>query len=74
VTALHDANVLIALVVLEHVHHDAAADWLAASDSKFATCPITQGSLVRFLVRTGQSATAARDVVGAIESAAHHEF
>jgi hypothetical protein len=74
VTTLLDANVLIALVVIEHVHHDAAADWLAASDSRFATCPITQGSLVRFLVRRGQSSTAARDVVGAIESATHHEF
>ncbi|REW13854.1 VapC toxin family PIN domain ribonuclease, partial [Mycobacterium tuberculosis] len=27
-TVLLDANVLIALVVAEHVHHDAAADWL----------------------------------------------
>ncbi|REM93644.1 VapC toxin family PIN domain ribonuclease, partial [Mycobacterium tuberculosis] len=48
-TVLLDANVLIALVVAEHVHHDAAADWLMASDTGFATCPMTQGSLVRFL-------------------------
>jgi uncharacterized protein len=74
VTALLDANVLIALVVSEHVHHDAAADWLAASEQRFATCPITQGSLVRFLVRTGQSAAAARDVVSAVEEADRHEF
>ena len=32
-TALLDANVLIALVVAEHVHHDAAAEWLSASDA-----------------------------------------
>jgi predicted nucleic acid-binding protein len=31
VTALLDANVLIALVVAEHVHHDAAVEWLSAS-------------------------------------------
>jgi uncharacterized protein len=74
VTALLDANVLIALVVPEHVHHDAAAQWLSASDAAFATCPITQGSLVRFLLRTGQSATVARDVVSAVESASRHEF
>jgi uncharacterized protein len=74
VTALLDANVLIALVVSEHVHHDAAAKWLSESDAGFATCPITQGSLVRFLVRTGQSATTARDVVSAVESANRHEF
>ena len=73
-TALLDANVLIALVVAEHVHHDAAVEWLSASDTAFATCPITQGSLVRFLVRAGQSATAARDVVGAVENADRHEF
>jgi len=74
VTALLDANVLIALVVSEHVHHDAAAEWLSASDAGFATCPITQGSLVRFLVRTGQTAAAARDVISAVEGANRHEF
>lgn len=73
-TALLDANVLIALVVPEHVHHDVAADWLAASDAQFATCPITQGSLVRFLIRAGQSAAVARDAVGAIGEANRHEF
>lgn len=73
-TVLLDANVLIALVVAEHVHHDAAADWLAASDEGFATCPITQGSLVRFLVRAGQSAAAARDVVSAVQASKRHEF
>lgn len=69
-TVLLDANVLIALVVAEHVHHDAAADWLMASDTGFATCPMTQGSLVRFLVRSGQSAAAARDVVSAVSARA----
>ena len=73
-TALLDANVLIALVVTDHVHHDAAAEWLAAFDADFATCPITQRSLVRFLVRAGQSAAAARDIVSAIEKANRHEF
>ena len=73
-TALLDANVLIALVVAEHVHHDAAARWLSGTDSAFATCPITQGSLVRFLLRSGQPAAAARDVINAVESADRHEF
>jgi uncharacterized protein len=74
VTALLDANVLIALVVAEHVHHDTAAEWLSASNSDFATCPITQGSLVRFLLRSGHSASAARDVVVAVGDANRHEF
>jgi toxin-antitoxin system PIN domain toxin len=73
-TALLDANVLIALVVAEHVHHDAAADWLSGSDGAFATCPITQGSLVRFLLRAGHPAAAARDVVSSVEAADRHEF
>ncbi len=73
-TVLLDANVLIALVVAEHVHHDAAADWLAVSDAGFATCAITQGSLVRFLVRAGRSAAAARDVVSAVAASNRHEF
>lgn len=73
-TALLDANLLIALVVAEHVHHDAAVSWLAGSGTGFATCPITQGSLVRFLVRTGQPAAAARGVVNAVENADRHEF
>jgi toxin-antitoxin system PIN domain toxin len=74
VTALLDSNVLIALVVAEHVHHDAAAEWLSTSDTGFATCPITQGSLVRFLLRSGQAASTARDVVIAMGGASRHEF
>ena len=73
-TALLDANVLIALVVADHVHHDAAAEWLSASDTAFATCPITQGSLTRFLLRAGQSAAAAQQVVSAVSSSERHEF
>lgn len=73
-TALLDNNVLIALVVAEHVHHDHAAVWLSDFDTGFATCPITQGSLVRFLLRTGQDVAAARDVVSGIERSTRHEF
>lgn len=73
-TALLDANVLIALVVTDHVHHDAAAEWLSTSDAAFATCPITQGVLVRFLLRAGQSAAAAQEVVGAVSGNERHEF
>ncbi len=73
-TLLLDANVLIALAVADHVHHDVAADWLAESDVAFATCPVTQGSLVRFLVRSGQSASAALGVITAIGKLDRHEF
>ena len=73
-TALLDANVLIALVVTEHVHHDAAADWFSSFDDGFATCPMTQGSLVRFLLRAGRSATDAKAVAIALNDSARHEF
>jgi predicted nucleic acid-binding protein len=59
VTVLLDANVLIALLVEDHVHHEAAESWFVGMGGNFATCPITQGSLMRLLIREGQTAVAA---------------
>lgn len=73
-TVLLDANVLIALVVADHVHHDAAEEWFTKSDEAFATCPITQGSLVRLLVREGHNADDARSVVTSLSADEQHEF
>ncbi|WP_239307986.1 MULTISPECIES: TA system VapC family ribonuclease toxin [unclassified Frankia] len=73
-TTLLDANVLIALVVADHVHHDTAEAWLASAAGHFATCPITEGSLVRLLIREGQSAQTATAVVSALTSDPRHEF
>lgn len=72
-TTLLDANVLIALVVADHVHHDSAEQWLATT-ARFATCPITEGSLVRLLVREGQPAAAAQALVTEISADDRHEF
>lgn len=55
-TVLLDANVLMALLIDDHVHHQAAENWFAGMTRGFATCPITQGSLMRLLIREGQSA------------------
>ncbi|AEH11108.1 MULTISPECIES: TA system VapC family ribonuclease toxin [Protofrankia] len=71
---LLDANVLITLIVTDHVHHDAAEAWLAGTAGRFATCPITEGSLVRLLIREGQSAQTATAVVSAIAGDSRHEF
>ena len=71
---LLDANVLIALVVEEHVHHSQAEAWFAASGTGFATCPITQGSLMRLLIREGQSAELGRSVLQEIAASPQHEF
>ncbi|HEV2378062.1 MAG TPA: TA system VapC family ribonuclease toxin [Streptosporangiaceae bacterium] len=73
-TFLLDANVLIALLVDDHVHHGAAEDWFTSTDQDFATCPITQGSLMRLLIRQGQAAVAARAIVEAITADPRHEF
>lgn len=71
---LLDANVLVALIVTDHVHHAPAEIWLARTGEKFATCPITQGSLVRLLVRQGQRAADAQAVIAALNEVPLHEF
>jgi toxin-antitoxin system PIN domain toxin len=71
---LLDANVLIALLVDDHVHHVAAETWLVGMSGNFATCPITQGSLMRLLIREGQSAATAHAVLGGATADPRHEF
>jgi toxin-antitoxin system PIN domain toxin len=74
VTVLLDANVLIALLVDDHVHHVAAENWFVGTSGNFATCPITQGSLMRLLIREGQSAATAQAVLNGATGNARHEF
>ena len=73
-TALLDSNVLIALVVESHVHHRAAEQWVSGSRESFATCPITEGALVRLLIREGQVAATARRVLDALGEHPRHTF
>ncbi|HTX00058.1 MAG TPA: TA system VapC family ribonuclease toxin [Acidimicrobiales bacterium] len=72
-TVLLDANVLIALVVADHVHHQAAEEWWSGNES-FATCPVTEGALVRFLIREGTSASDALAVLRGVCDAERHTF
>jgi len=44
---LLDGNVLAALALGGHVHHAPALDWFDAQSAPFATCAITQGTLLR---------------------------
>jgi uncharacterized protein len=74
VTVLLDANVLIALLVDDHVHHEAAENWFVGMAGTFATCPITQGSLMRLLIREGQPAAAARAILDGTAADPRHEF
>lgn len=73
-TVLLDANVLIALLVDDHVHHAAAENWFAGLDGTFATCPVTQGSLLRLLIREGQPAATARAILAGTIAHPQHEF
>lgn len=72
-TDLLDANVLVALVVADHVHHDAARAWFGKT-RPFATCPITQGTLLRLLMREGAAAADALGVLTSLTARADHEF
>jgi toxin-antitoxin system PIN domain toxin len=64
-TYLLDANALIALVVSDHVHHDAAASWAAGVEG-VALCPVVEGALVRYLVRTGESSATAVGILAGL--------
>jgi toxin-antitoxin system PIN domain toxin len=73
---LLDANVLIALVNVSHVGHDRARRWFVALRPAFATCPITQGALVRHYFRdaTGADGGGALRLIAGIEAMDDHEF
>jgi hypothetical protein len=72
---LLDPNVLIALATPEHSLNTRAAAWFRRGH-QFATCPITQGALVRFHLRAGVDATAesARLLLESVSSLPRHRF
>lgn len=65
---LLDANVVIALADAAHVHHGIASSWFAAA-GEVVLCPVTEGALVRYLLRVGESA---RNAAALIEAFAAH--
>jgi uncharacterized protein len=72
---LLDGNVLYALIDEAHVHNADARRWFAGLDGDFATCPITQGTLVRLAMRLGgQSAEQALAVLQAVTANARHRY
>lgn len=72
---LLDANVLIALADVNHVHHSRAAQWFRP-DVRFATCPITQGALLRHYLRLSgnPSIGAAKGLLAGFLALPLHEF
>lgn len=72
---LLDGNVLYALIDEAHVHHAPAKQWFVGHKGGFATCPITQGTLLRLAMRLGgHSAEQALAVLDAVTAHAGHHF
>ncbi len=66
-TLLLDADVVIALTVADHEHHERASRWFVTVEQA-AVCPVVEGALIRFLVRVGVSATSARALLAALHT------
>lgn len=64
-TYLLDANAVIALVVAEHEHHRRVATWTVSVD-RIALCPITEGAMVRYLIRVGETPATASETLAAL--------
>ena len=72
---LLDGNALYALIDEAHLHHAAAQQWFVGLDGRFATCPITQGTLLRLAMRLGgQKLEQALAVLQAVTGHARHCF
>jgi toxin-antitoxin system PIN domain toxin len=78
--ALLDVNLLLALFVADHVHHDVAHDWFADHRADgWATCSITENGLVRILANpryeTGESTVpAVIDRLRQFRASGEHHF
>ena len=70
---LLDANVLIALFDEAHEHHSRVEAWLSGTDH-VATCPITEGALMRYMVRQGQSTDTVKALLFDFAERAGYEF
>ena len=72
-TWLLDGNVLVALRIDTHVHHDRAHRWFATlkRSDRFATCVLTQGTLLRLHVKTGADTSASAAWRALAEISAH---
>lgn len=73
---LLDCNVLIALTDIDHVSHDRATGWFMGSGGLFATCPITQGALMRYMlrVRPGTTVRSAKALLTQVLEIEGHRF
>jgi uncharacterized protein len=76
-TWLLDGNVLVALRIDSHVHHDRVHRWFSAlKRDRFATCVLTQGTLLRVHMKAAADGSAAAAWQALKEVTAHplHEW
>ena len=73
---LLDGNLLVALTIDSHEFHDRAQRWFDSQSGPFATCAITEGTLLRIhmTVAKDSSAAAAWSVLEAIHAMPDHVF
>jgi toxin-antitoxin system PIN domain toxin len=71
---LLDGNMLIAISLSGHVHHQPAATWLGNHPGSYVTTPITQGTLLRTVIRLGATATEALEVLESLTQTGRHVF
>jgi uncharacterized protein len=75
---LLDGNLLVALSLDTHVHHERAHRWFAqlGPEDRFATCAITEGTLLRLhmIAAVDRSATAAWEALSDVRGHERHRF
>lgn len=75
---LLDGNVLVAMSLSGHPHHERVHHWLAnlKKSDRIATCPLTEGTLLRLHMRFSNdpSSAAAWDMLAAIQKHPQHIF
>ena len=70
---LLDANALISLVIAEHEHHGRVTAWVTEVD-KVALCPITEGAMVRYLIRVGETTATASQLLKTLRESPRVDF
>lgn len=73
---LPDGNILIALSIKTHGDHVRCVSWLDGMTDRFATCSVTQGTLIRMPVHLAKdkSAEAAWKALAGVEAHPLHDY
>lgn len=76
-TWLLDGNVLISMMLVGHAHHSRVHAWLAGiRDDDFATCAVTEGTLLRLHLQLAKdkSSSAAWNALNDLRAHPKHTF